>query len=45
LVSAPVATTVHGMFARTDDGKLIRRFYKEKAGWSQWALLSDRTVS
>ena len=33
------------VFARTDDGKLIRRFYKEKAGWSQWALLSDRTVS
>jgi hypothetical protein len=33
------------VFARTDDGKLIRRFYKEKAGWSQWALLSDRAIS
>ncbi|MGZ3143336.1 hypothetical protein ACVDFE_15345 [Lentzea chajnantorensis] len=32
------------VFARTDDGKPIRRFYKEKAGWSQWALLGDRTV-
>ena len=29
----------------TDDGKLLRRFYKEKAGWSQWALLSDRAIS
>ncbi|WP_189259161.1 hypothetical protein [Lentzea flava] len=33
------------VFARTDDGKLVRRFYKEKAGWSQWALLSDRAIS
>ena len=33
------------VFARTDDGKLVRRFYKEKAGWSQWALLSDRGIS
>ncbi len=33
------------VFARTEDGKLIRRFYKEKAGWSQWAKLSDKTVS
>jgi hypothetical protein len=33
------------VFARTDDGKLIRRFYKEKAGWSQWAQLSDKSVS
>lgn len=32
------------VFARTDDGRLIRRFYKEKAGWSQWALLSDRAI-
>lgn len=33
------------VFARTDDGKQIRRFYKEKAGWSQWAVLGDKTVS
>ncbi|MFD9704045.1 hypothetical protein [Lentzea sp. NPDC059081] len=32
------------VFARTEDGKLLRRFYKEKAGWSQWALLSDRGI-
>ncbi|MDX3655802.1 hypothetical protein PV646_00665 [Streptomyces sp. ID05-26A] len=33
------------VFARTDDGKLIRRFYKEKAGWSQWAVLSGKSIS
>ncbi|MCG8922232.1 PQQ-like beta-propeller repeat protein [Lentzea sp. CC55] len=33
------------VFARTEDGKLVRRFHKEKAGWSQWALLSDRGIS
>ncbi|SEQ46517.1 hypothetical protein SAMN05216188_103121 [Lentzea xinjiangensis] len=33
------------VFARTDDGKLIRRFHKEKAGWSQWALLGGRGIS
>ncbi|MGW6448751.1 hypothetical protein [Lentzea sp. NPDC055074] len=32
------------VFARTEDGKLIRRFYKEKAGWSQWAVLSGKTI-
>ncbi|MET9230515.1 hypothetical protein [Lentzea sp. NPDC003310] len=33
------------VFARTEDGKQIRRFYKEKGGWSQWAVLSGKNIS
>ena len=50
-VSAPPTAMYHAqtktveVFARTDEGKLVRRFYKEKAGWSQWAVLGDKSVS
>jgi hypothetical protein len=50
-VSEPPAAMYHAqtktveVFARTEEGKLVRRFYKEKAGWSQWAVLGDKSVS
>ncbi|GLZ29498.1 hypothetical protein Lesp02_16880 [Lentzea sp. NBRC 105346] len=33
------------VFARDNDGRQVRRFFKEKAGWSPWSVLGEQVLA